>query len=200
MKRSWLPVCLSVVLGASSLSLLAQPEPSEPPGPEDRAAVLKLNEGMLYTLAEEQEGVLQALGARPSEDGLWTASFRDASGKRFNARFGVIRIFDLEPVWPWRDPGPGDVVPCPNPDIQVYRNSVCGWPWLLTANFGCQNTTTGGSTVTNHFGHKVCTKKAGGGYCVNERAAISQTNHYNQSNCAGPIANITLGYGMICGY
>jgi hypothetical protein len=59
MKRSWLPVCLSVVLGASSLSLLAQPEPSEPPGPEDRAAVLKLNEGMLYTLAEEKEGVLR---------------------------------------------------------------------------------------------------------------------------------------------
>lgn len=199
MKRSWLPVCLSVVLGASPLPLLAQEDPIEPSGPEDRAAVLKLGEGTLYTLPEEEEGVLQALSARRTAEGLWTSSFRDAAGKRFSASFRVIRIGDLDQVWPWRPPGPGDAVPCPNPDIQVYRNSSCQWPWIMAGNFGCQNGTTG-SWITNNLGYKVCTKNPGGGYCVNERAVTSTTTHYNQSNCSGPIANVTLGYGMICGY
>lgn len=170
------------------------PDPGEEPGDEDIAGVWKASEGVLYTTAEDQDGVLGALGAQPDGEG-WTAKTYRVDGREAVASFKV-QLVDAA-LLPALFFSPGDVVPCPHPNHVVYRNSTCGYLWPGWSGL-CQVNAGNLSQRTTYNTYRSCRRQVGPTYCVNVRSIIGWTQYFYSGNCTGAVYNQVSHYGWTC--
>jgi hypothetical protein len=183
--RSYLTLALVLGLAAAPVAMAQEPHP-ESPGPEDLAGFLDVREGVLHVKSGDKEGVLAALGAKPSGEDTWTAKITGFGGA---LEFAVQEDDDY--VHPIRNPGPGDAIPCACASVHIYKNSICTDPWLMLSTGGgssCFNDGLGGSYQINNYPYKQCLKKSGGGYCVHVDSVISQTIQFVGENCTGGVS------------
>lgn len=166
--------------------------------------LLKISEKVLYVSLEDLEGVLDALRAGPVGENMWRTTYRDARGAGIGIEFTVRFDSPLDDIaWPL-DTSPGDLVPCPQPDIKVYKNSECTEPWLYQWSGCWDNSPAPGSTKRVAYNPKTCRRKSGGGgFCVHQMVITEQSFSYAGPGCDSgtppqPPTGVLTTYGMAC--
>jgi hypothetical protein len=198
-KRSLLSFAL--LLSLLAIPGMAQTDPKdEEPTIDDVAGIWKASEGVLYTTAEDQEGVLAALNAKTEDGKSWTAPTYNVDGTAATASLQVVLVDAA--LLPAILPNPGDQIPCPHPNHILYRNSVCGY-----TNWGfsglCQALPTppyppGTSRRTSYNTYRSCKRQVGPTYCVNVRSIIGWTQYFDNGNCTGAVTNMQSHFGWTC--